>query len=79
MWIENIEQEIRVIRPNPTRNRAQMDYDKWKTQEWLNRTAEGAERTNGNLELIRQHTALALSNTRTPTKDQEKEVTTPLL
>ena len=79
MWIENIEQEIRVIRPNPTRNRAEMDYDKCKTQEWLNRTAEGAERTNGNLELIRQHTALALSNTRTPTKDQEKEVTTPLL
>ena len=79
MWIENIEQEIRVIRPNPTRNRAQMDYDKWKTQEWLNRTVEGADRTNGNLELIRQHTALALSNTRTPTKDQEKEVTTPLL
>ena len=76
MWIENIEQDIRVIRPNPTRNRAQMDNDKGKTQERLNSTAEGAERTNGNLEMVR---ALALSNTRTPTKDQEKEVTSPLL
>ena len=46
MWIEKIEQGTRVTRPNPTRNRAQMDFDKGKTKEKLNSTAEWAERTN---------------------------------
>ena len=76
MWIEKIEQGTRVTRPNPTRNRAQMDFDKGKTKEKLNSTAEWAERTNGNLEMVR---ALAMSNTRTPTQDKEEEVTRPLL
>ena len=78
LWRENIEQEIKVLRPNPTRNQAQMDYDKKKMNQRLNRTAQGVDMTDENVELLRQH-AVNWCNTRMPTRDQEEEVTIPLL
>ena len=53
-------------------------YDKEKINQRLNRTAQGVDMTDENVELLRQH-AVNWCNTRIPTRDQEEEVTIPLL
>ena len=77
MWKDKIGQGCTVIRPNPTRNQEQMTNDKKELKELINRAAQDAGTADNNMETLLQHARWL--NIRGSTRDQEEEVTIPLL
>ena len=78
MWQEIIEKGREVKRPNPTRNQAQMEHDKRKIYEILNRTTASNDVTVDDMKALRQYT-VDVQSAQQSARNQRTEVTTPLL
>ena len=79
MWREKIEQGTKILRPNPTRNYAQMMVDKEIRTAWENRLDTHTDTNDQNIEVHRNWTDDYTQIIATRDQDQKEYETIPLL